>query len=80
MGFSYSAFGLCCDFCDHDKSDRSYVRKIKCPFNWCQAWAICDQCKALKKHLLSSCSNEQKTHKEICKQLSIKNSSEVLTQ
>lgn len=67
MGFSYSAYGLCCDFCDHDKSTRKYVRKIQCPYGFCQAWACCDVCRAEKKHMASSCTPEKKTHKEICK-------------
>ncbi len=72
MGFSYSAFGLCCDHCGHDKSDRLYVKKIRCSFNWCQAWATCDQCFKLKKHLFSSCTIKNLTHKELCKQLNLK--------
>lgn len=81
MGFSYSAFGLCCDFCYHDKSDRLYVKKINCPYGFCQSWAICDQCFKLKKHFQSSCTNENKTHKEICKKRSndLKNNKEFQT-
>lgn len=70
MGFSYSAYGLCCDFCDHDRMDnRKYVKKIPCPYNWCQAWACCDVCFGKKLHLQSSCTNEKTPHKEICKEL-----------
>jgi hypothetical protein len=67
MGFSYSAYGLCCDFCGADHTTRKYVKKIDCPYGFCQAWATCDQCRAAKKHMASSCTNEDKTHKELCK-------------
>lgn len=67
MGFSYSAFGLCCDFCGADKSTRKYVKKISCPYGYCQAWACCEVCRAEKKHMASSCANG--THKETCKKL-----------
>ena len=70
MGISYSQYGLCCDFCG--KSEPKYnVRKIACPYGYCQAWACCIECKAKKLHLLSSCTNEKKTHKEYCKPLSL---------
>ena len=67
MGFSYSAYGLCCDFCDHDKSTRKYVKKIDCPYGYCQAWACCDVCRAKKLHKQCSCNPEKKTHMEFCK-------------
>lgn len=67
MGFCYSANGLCCDFCNADHSTRKYVRKIKCPYEYCQAWACCDQCRSEKKHMSSSCA--EGTHKETCKEL-----------
>lgn len=65
MGFVYSHNGLCCDFCGKDQQ----VSKIACPYGYCQAWACCPGCKAKKLHLLSSCTNQKKTHKEICKPL-----------
>lgn len=67
MGFSYGPFGLCCDFCDRDEP-RINVKKITCPYGYCQAWACCIECKAKKLHLQSSCTPEKKTHKEVCKQ------------
>lgn len=66
MGFAYSAFGLCCDFCDHDSRDRKYVKKIECPYGYCQAWACCDVCRAEKKHMQCSCNPAKITHKEYC--------------
>jgi hypothetical protein len=64
MGFSYSSNGLCCDFCG--KSEPKYnVKKIDCPYGWCQAWACCIECKAKKLHLSSSSGGT--THKETCK-------------
>ena len=72
MGFSYSCFGLCCDFCDHDKSTRKNIYKLKCPFGYCQDWAICDKCRKLGKHKFSSCGMpndpEKKDHK-LCQRL-----------
>lgn len=70
MGFCYSAYGLCCDFCSADHTTRKYVRKLACPYGYCQSWACCDQCRALKKHMASSCTPENKTHKEFCKKAS----------
>ncbi len=66
MGFSYTHLGLCCDFCNNSGPQQN-VRKIACPYGWCQAWACCNVCKKAKKHLQSSCSRENKTHKESCK-------------
>lgn len=66
MGFSYSAYGLCCDFCEQDKSTRKYVKKIECPYGYCQAWAVCDVCRTEKKHMACSCSAEKTTHKKYC--------------
>ncbi len=71
MGFSYSSYGLCCDFCNHDKSDRKYVVKISCPYGYCQAWACCDVCRAEKKHMQSSCRVDKLTHKEYCKKAAL---------
>ena len=67
MGFSYGHFGLCCDFCSAQHNTRKYVKKIDCPYGYCQAWACCDVCRAKKLHMACSCTPEQKTHKEYCK-------------
>ena len=66
MGFSYGYWGLCCDFCGAQRNTRKYVKKLECPYGYCQAWACCDKCRAEKKHMQSSCTNEIKTHKEEC--------------
>jgi len=71
MGFSYGYWGLCCDFCGFQRNTREYVKKIACPYGYCQAWACCDKCFAEKKHHYSSCSLEKKTHKEHCKKAAI---------
>ena len=67
MGFSYGYFGLCCDFCGAQRNTRKYVKKISCPYGYCQSWACCDICRAKKLHMQSSCTNEEKSHKELCK-------------
>jgi hypothetical protein len=64
MGYSYSQYGLCCDFCGASRTT-DQVRKINCPYSYCQAWACCASCKQKKLHLSSSCAN--KTHKDYCK-------------
>ena len=65
MGFSYTYLGLCCDFCSNSGSKQN-VRKIQCPYGFCQAWACCNICFKLKKHLTSSC-NPNKKHNDSCK-------------
>lgn len=69
MGFSYGYFGLVCDHCGAQRNTRKYVKKIECPYGYCQAWACCDVCRSKKLHMFSSCSLEKKTHKEHCKPL-----------
>jgi len=64
MGFVYSQYGLCCDFCGKSKPEFN-VRKIACPYGYCQAWATCKLCFAEKKHLYASCKDMK--HKEYCK-------------
>lgn len=46
MGYCYDARTgkLCCDVCDSSEE----VKKYKCPFGWCQAIALCAECR--KKH------------------------------
>lgn len=46
MGYCYesSTGRLCCDVCDHAGG----VRKFRCPFGWCQAIALCPECR--RKH------------------------------
>jgi hypothetical protein len=65
MGFTYTMFGLCCDFCGVSRTT-DQVRKINCPYAYCQAWACCENCKQKKLHLRSSCEPE-KLHKDYCK-------------
>ena len=53
MGFVYALGLLCCDFCDHNhltKPSIKWVKKIPCPYGYCQAWAVCDQCHSKGKH------------------------------
>lgn len=47
MGFSYNHLGLCCDFCSN-AGPKGNVRKIACPYGYCQAWACCETCKKAK--------------------------------
>lgn len=70
MGFSYTSFGLCCDFCDNSGSKEN-VKKISCPYGWCQSWACCNVCYKQKKHLVSS-SNSNQSHKDYCKFMAYK--------
>ena len=43
---------LCCDFCDGFKGhNREWVKKVSCPYGYCQDWAVCDKCFKQKKHL-----------------------------
>ncbi len=51
MGYCYDARtgALACDICDHSGG----VRKFKCPFGWCQAIAICPECKAKHPELVT---------------------------
>lgn len=65
MGYSYCAGYLCCDFCDRYGPGRE-VRRMKCPYDWCQPWATCADCRKLKKHHVSSAGGPG-THREICK-------------
>jgi hypothetical protein len=55
MGFTYNVNRytgretLACDFCGN-----SPARKIKCPYNYCQAWATCPDCRTAGKHKVNS--------------------------
>lgn len=69
MGFSYGYWGLCCDFCGAQRNTRKYVKKLPCPYGWCQHWACCDICRLKKNHTVSSCSPEGFSHKQVCKPL-----------
>ncbi len=59
MGFSYGLnyktgkYQLACDFCGNIGG----VRKIKCPYGYCQPYAVCLECKKAKRHLLLNTSN-----------------------
>lgn len=61
MGFCYGVSlrtgrnQLACDFCDKIKDNGVTVKKIKCPYGYCQAWATCNECKAKGKNKTSSC-------------------------
>ncbi len=52
MGYSYdSATGeLCCDVCDRHGG----VIKFRCPFGWCQAIALCPECRSRRPELVSA--------------------------
>ena len=47
------------------------VRRVGCPYNWCQAWAACTDCRAEGRHLYASCVSSVKgdgqTHRNVCK-------------
>lgn len=50
MGFCYQRMAsgrhaLCCDICGHAGG----CRKVKCPHGWCQAVAMCADCRKGKK-------------------------------
>ena len=50
MGWIRDQHGrLCCDFCA-----ASGARKIACPVGYCQAWAVCADCRRAGKHHTSS--------------------------
>lgn len=47
MGYCYSFEGLlCCDICGKTGN----VRKVKCPFGWCQSIAACPDCRKSHSH------------------------------
>ena len=51
------------------KKLNTWVKKINCPYGWCQAWATCNECFKLGKHKSWSSanpSNDGKNH-ESCK-------------
>jgi hypothetical protein len=58
MGFSYALHPisgrrlLCCDFCGGFRGwdGVKWVRKMACPFGWCQHYATCDKCAVAGKH------------------------------
>lgn len=69
MGFCYgrnpftNRMQLACDFC----SKIGEVRKIKCPFGYCQAYATCKACKPLNNkelHLRNKCDVYAKEYEE----------------
>jgi len=47
----------------------TWVKKIDCPYGWCQAWATCNECFKLGKHKSWSSANPSKDGKnhESCK-------------
>lgn len=63
MGYTYDMKGrLCCDFCCKSGG----VRRIECPYGYCQPWATCPDCRREGKHRVASCGGGG-THAEICK-------------
>lgn len=70
MGFTYAVSNngrqyLCCDFCGKSKINGLTVRKIRCPFRWCQAYATCQNCKHLntkEAHIKNDCDIYAKFH------------------
>lgn len=53
MGFSYVGRALCCDFCGGFTGDAKgtiQVRKMPCPYGYCQAWATCHGCRLKGTH------------------------------
>lgn len=60
MGFCYSNNGLCCDFCDRDyiQAQQKSIKKYRCPFGYCQAYALCNSCKVKntrESHIKAGC-------------------------
>ena len=51
------------------KKLNTWVKKINCPYGWCQAWATCNECFKLGKHKSWSSANPSKDGKnhESCK-------------
>ena len=51
------------------KKLNTWVKKIDCPYGWCQAWATCNECFKLGKHKSWSSANPSKDGKnhESCK-------------
>lgn len=45
MGYCYQGKKLCCDICGF-----AGARKMRCPFGYCQATAVCANCRKAKKH------------------------------
>ena len=54
---------------DPIKKLNTWVKKIDCPYGWCQAWATCNECFKLGKHKSWSSANPSKDGKnhESCK-------------
>jgi len=74
VGFTYCEGRLCCDFCDaHGQS--AGVRRMRCPYGYCQDWATCADCRKLGKHKVSS-NGGRGTHREICRPLSEQSAAE----
>ncbi|MDE0267033.1 MAG: hypothetical protein OXK17_08475 [Thaumarchaeota archaeon] len=58
----------------YERSVAFEVRCIRCPYNWCQKWAVCTDCRLEGRHRYASCINTRKgdgnTHQKICKEAS----------
>ena len=49
MGYCYTLLGKrVCDICDREAPAGKKVIKVRCPFSWCQPYALCPDCR--KKH------------------------------
>lgn len=60
MGYSYTSVNgkcgrLCCDSCGSDEK----VRKVKCPYGWCPAPALCPDCRHKHAHELTPAAHAQ---------------------
>ena len=48
------------------------VKCVRCPYDWCQKWAVCTDCRLAGKHRYASCINTREgdgnTHRKICKE------------
>lgn len=71
MGFSYTQYGLACDLCPAYLPSAK-IKKVPCPFGYCQAWAACEVCRESGKTNQCSCTPEKATHKQVCKPLAEK--------
>jgi len=57
MGYSYDGRGrLCCDGCGTNGN----VRKVRCPFGWCPAPALCPDCRSKHRAQLTKAYHRQR--------------------
>lgn len=55
-------YKLSCDFCGSIEG----TKKTRCPYGYCQAWAVCANCRKEKKHLKRNSCGQEGGH-EYCK-------------